>query len=88
MDTASIDVGETSKDMMWTISDVECFDACLNAPIIQVNDDHYEKLTVKDTAETLNDLKNGNKPPAPGPRRRTSGPQIWREIRHSQTMKK
>lgn len=37
----NIEVGETSKDMMWTISEVECLGACVNAPMIQINDDYY-----------------------------------------------
>lgn len=37
----NIDVGKTSKDMMWTISEVECLGACVNAPMIQINDDYY-----------------------------------------------
>lgn len=36
-----IGVGETSKDMMFTISEVECLGACVNAPMIQINDDYY-----------------------------------------------
>lgn len=36
-----IEVGETSKDGMWTISEVECLGACVNAPMIQINDDYY-----------------------------------------------
>nr|CAH7766049.1 unnamed protein product [Callosobruchus chinensis] len=65
--TLQIGVGETSKDMMWTLSEVECLGACVNAPMIQINDDYYEDLTVKDTEEILADLKNDKKP-APGPR--------------------
>lgn len=26
---------------MWTISEVECLGACVNAPMIQINDDYY-----------------------------------------------
>ncbi|CAH1155258.1 unnamed protein product [Phaedon cochleariae] len=63
----NLEVGETSKDMMWTISEVECLGACVNAPMIQINDDYYEDLTVNDTDEILNDLKAGKKPAA-GPR--------------------
>ncbi|CAH1961936.1 unnamed protein product [Acanthoscelides obtectus] len=62
-----IEVGETSKDMMWTLSEVECLGACVNAPMVQINDDYYEDLTVKDTEEILSDLKSDKKP-APGPR--------------------
>ncbi|XP_044757723.1 probable NADH dehydrogenase [ubiquinone] flavoprotein 2, mitochondrial [Coccinella septempunctata] len=62
-----IGVGETSKDKMFTISEVECLGACVNAPMMQINDDYYEDLTVNDTNEILNDLKAGKKPKA-GPR--------------------
>ena len=34
---------------------------------LQINDDYYEDLTVKDTEEILNDLKAGKQPPR-GPR--------------------
>lgn len=37
----NLGVGETSKDMQFTISEVECLGACVNAPMIQINDDYY-----------------------------------------------
>lgn len=37
----NIGVGETSKDGLWTLSEVECLGACVNAPMIQINDDYY-----------------------------------------------
>ena len=52
---------------MFTVSEVECLGACVNAPMVQINDDYYEDLTVKDTHEILDDLKAGKKPAA-GPR--------------------
>ena len=36
--------GETSADGVFTMTEVECVGACVNAPIIQVNDDFYEDL--------------------------------------------
>nr|AFK45219.1 unknown [Lotus japonicus] len=62
-----IGVGETSKDMKFTISEVECLGACVNAPMMAVNDDYYEDLTAKDTEEIIQALKNGKPTPA-GPR--------------------
>lgn len=62
-----INPGETTADKMFTLSEVECLGACVNAPMIQINDDYYEDLTVKDTEGILNDLKAG-KTPMPGPR--------------------
>merc|ERR1719153_477258 len=59
--------GQTTSDKLFTISEVECLGACVNAPMVQINDDYYEDLTVQDTNEILEDLKAGKKPPA-GPR--------------------
>jgi NADH dehydrogenase (ubiquinone) flavoprotein 2 len=56
-----------SKDKMFTLTEVECLGACVNAPMVQINDDYYEDLTVKDMDEILNDLRTGKTPPK-GPR--------------------
>ncbi|XP_014274282.1 probable NADH dehydrogenase [ubiquinone] flavoprotein 2, mitochondrial [Halyomorpha halys] len=61
-----INVGETSKDGKFTLSEVECLGACVNAPMIQVNDDYYEDLTAETTLKILKELKASKKPP-PGP---------------------
>lgn len=60
-------MGETTKDMKFTISEVECLGACVNAPMMAINDDYYEDLSAKDTEEILQDLMTG-KVPRPGPR--------------------
>jgi NADH dehydrogenase (ubiquinone) flavoprotein 2 len=62
-----IGVGQTTKDKKFTISEVECLGACVNAPMFAVNDDYYEDLTVEDTIEILDALKNDKQPKA-GPR--------------------
>lgn len=36
-----IHAGQTSADGKFTISEVECLGACVNAPMVQVNDDYY-----------------------------------------------
>lgn len=43
--------------------EVECLGACVNAPMIQLNDDFYECLTPETTIEILEACKAG-KPPA------------------------
>lgn len=63
----NIKPGEMSADGLFSLSEVECLGACVNAPMIQVNDDYFEDLTVKDTEEILEDLKNDRVPKA-GPR--------------------
>ncbi|TMW48354.1 hypothetical protein DOY81_006580 [Sarcophaga bullata] len=65
--TLNIGVGETTKDMKFTISEVECLGACVNAPMVAINDDYYEDLTAKDMQAILADCKADRVSPA-GPR--------------------
>jgi len=62
-----IDCGETTKDNMFTLNEVECLGACVNAPMVQINDFYYEDLKVEDMDEILNEIKAG-KQPKTGPR--------------------
>ena len=62
-----ISVGETTNDGLFTLSEVECLGACVNAPMVQINDMYYEDLAPKDMEDILEDLKAG-KSPKPGPR--------------------
>lgn len=63
----NIGVGEMTEDGMFTLSEVECLGACVNAPMVQINDMYFEDLAVKDMEDILNDIKAG-KSPKPGPR--------------------
>ena len=56
-DTLKIKDGETTPDDMFTLMKVECLGACVNAPILQINDDYYEDLDYKSTKELLNKIK-------------------------------
>ncbi len=68
--------GQTSADGMFTMSEVECLGACVNAPMMQVNDDFYEDLDGARTEALLAALRRGERP-APGPTiaRQTSAPE-------------
>ncbi|XP_026733486.1 NADH dehydrogenase [ubiquinone] flavoprotein 2, mitochondrial-like [Trichoplusia ni] len=66
-ETTQCSVGGNSPCGKFSISEVECLGACVNAPMIQVNDDYYEDLTVEDTKEIIEKLKRDEKP-KPGPR--------------------
>ncbi len=52
-----IQSGETTKDGLFTYVEVECLGACVNAPIVQINDDYYEDLTPESMDAVLNALK-------------------------------
>ena len=60
-----IGVGGTTPDSLFTLIEVECLGACVNAPILQVNDDFYEDLDGPATEALLDALHDG-KPPPPG----------------------
>ena len=60
-----IGMGGTTADGMFTLVEVECLGACVNAPILQVNDDFYEDLDGPATEALLDAVRNG-KAPLPG----------------------
>src|SRR5215469_5888053 len=56
-DFLGIHAGETTKDGLFTFTEVECLGACANAPMVQINDDYYEDLTYETTTSLLKALK-------------------------------
>ena len=52
-----IHVGETTKDKLFTLSEVECLGACVNAPMVQINDDFYVIFTLDLYLKILNFFK-------------------------------
>jgi len=54
-----IDLEETTADGLFTLKEVECLGACVDAPVIQINDDYFENLTKDSFFEILDNLKNG-----------------------------
>lgn len=43
----NIEVGETTPDGVFTLGEVECLGACVNAPMMQINDDYYVSRQTK-----------------------------------------
>ncbi len=62
-DEVGIGPGETSDDGQFTCTEVECLGACVNAPMVQVNDDFVEDLSYENFAAVLRALKNGGELP-------------------------
>ena len=54
-----IGLNETSGDNFFTLREVECLGACVNAPVVQINDDYFEDLSVESFEKILDDLKKG-----------------------------
>jgi NADH-quinone oxidoreductase E subunit len=58
-----VGIGGTTPDGLFTLVEVECLGACVNAPILQVNDDFYEDLDGPATEALLDALRDGTAPP-------------------------
>jgi len=54
-----IDLDQTTDDNLFTLKEVECLGACVNAPVVQINDDFVEDLTIENFLQIIDDLKNG-----------------------------
>lgn len=55
-----IKVGETTADGKFTLLRQECLASCDTAPVMQVNDDYEENLTLPRTDEIIEKLSNQN----------------------------
>ena len=60
----------------FSVQEVECLGGCVNAPVVQINDDFYEDLDEASMNKVLDALRRGETP-KPGPQvdRQTSAPE-------------
>jgi len=74
-DELGISLGETTDDGEFTLREVECLGACVNAPMCSIHRKYYEDLDGDSMRKILQALKAG-KTPEPGPQidRQTSAP--------------
>ena len=83
--TLGIAVGETTADGLFTLKEVECLGACVNAPVIQINDDFFEDLDGPSTTALIEALRRGERPPMGSVKKRQGsapegGPQTLTEL--------
>jgi len=52
-----IEVGQTTADGRFTLSEVECLASCGTAPMMQINDEFYENLSEEKVTTILQSLK-------------------------------
>ena len=56
-------IGGDTEDGLFHLMEVECLGACVNAPMVQINDDFYEDLSAARMKEILAMLQRGEQPP-------------------------
>lgn len=54
--------GHTTPDGLWSFTEVECMGNCASAPMVQINDDNFEDLTVERFDAVLDALAKGQTP--------------------------
>ena len=59
-----MELGHTTEDGLWTLTEVECMGNCASAPMVQINDDNYEDLTAERLDAVLDALAAGKSPKA------------------------
>ncbi len=59
-----IKLGETTADGEFSLGEVECLGACVNAPVLQVDEAYYEDLDPASAAAVLKACMGGKPPPA------------------------
>jgi NADH-quinone oxidoreductase subunit F len=73
-DKLGIEVGETSADGMFHLSEFECLADCGSAPVAMVNDEHYGNLAPQSLLALIDELQAGDNKPAPLPPLRKAHP--------------
>ena len=61
-DHLGIGFGQVTEDGKFSLHEVECLGACVNAPMIQINDDYYEDLDAASTTRILEAFAKGETP--------------------------
>ena len=73
-DKLGIRTGETSACGKFTLLEVECLGACVNAPMVQINDDYYEDLDYISMGNLIDQME-ADKLPSAGSLRGRQGSQ-------------
>lgn len=74
-ETLGIDLNETSADGLFTLREVECLGACVNAPVVWIGDDYYEDVDPAAMRRIIEAVRRGETPkPGPQIERQTSAP--------------
>ena len=57
-----VEVGGTTGDGKFTLTEFECLGACVNAPIVWIDDDYFEDLDPEKTVSILKAFRAGERP--------------------------
>lgn len=75
-----IPIGGTTADAAISIEEVECLCACDGAPVLQVNYENYERLTLDQALELLERLRRDDPPPGARGEAPAPSPEVHRRL--------
>src|SRR3989339_973534 len=52
-----VKAGQTTRDKLFTLETVACIGACSIAPVVNINEEYYGRITVKEIPKILNKYK-------------------------------
>lgn len=58
-----VTLGGTTDDGQFTLREVECSGACVNAPVVQIGDDYFEDVGPEEMKRIIDALRRGEVPP-------------------------
>jgi len=61
-DSLGVGFGETTLDGKFTLNEIECAGACVNAPVVQIDDNYFEDINYDFMTEILDAFKKGQRP--------------------------
>ena len=53
----NITTGESTKDGFFSLHEIECLGACIDAPVIKINNNYYENFKLEDIKKIIKSLK-------------------------------
>ena len=56
-----IEIGETTKDKLFSLGKVECLGACVNAPVVKINENYFEDLNSQTLDKLINSIVDNKK---------------------------
>merc|ERR1712023_594342 len=56
-----IGIGQVTNDKLFSLGRVECLGACVNAPVVKINENYYEDLDFESLNKLLDSLKMNRK---------------------------
>ena len=56
-----LEIGEITDDNLFSLGRVECLGACVNAPVIKINENYYEDLDSESLDNLLESFKMNKK---------------------------